>query len=225
MTRLCVVVEGESEERFVRGILGPHLDAMAVWTTWTIVETSRPARGGKRRGGGKWKHWLRQIRNVCGDRSPDFRITTMFDFYGLPVDFPGLDEQQGGDTRTRAAALETAMARVVGDRRLVPNLLLHEFETLVLAANDQLMTLLDEDAQRSGLRVLSKELSGIDPEDVDDGKDTAPSKRLLSRISGYSKLAHGVTALQAAGLPSLRKACPRFDQWIKRLERLGSPEP
>ncbi len=45
MTRLVVIVEGQTEERFVKSVLAPHLDARSVWTTCMIVETKRGSDG------------------------------------------------------------------------------------------------------------------------------------------------------------------------------------
>ncbi|MBW2736989.1 MAG: DUF4276 family protein, partial [Deltaproteobacteria bacterium] len=61
-------------------------------------------------------------------------------------------------------------------------------------------------------------------ESVNDGKDTAPSKRLLRHIPGYNKALHGPLAVEHEGLQSLRASCPRFGAWLQTLERLGGGE-
>jgi hypothetical protein len=68
------------------------------------------------------------------------------------------------------------------------------------------------------MNALSSELSGWDPEDVDDGRDTAPSKRLLGHVPGYAKTVHGPLAVADMGLPVLRLRCPRFGAWLAQLE-------
>ncbi len=226
MTRLYVLVEGQTEEEFVRTILGPHLQAYGVWTYTYIVETSRDAFGRKRRGGGHWKHWLRDLRRLTGEQSGgDARFTTMFDLYGLPDDFPGLDQHgRDQDTARRADNLAAAMAGVVGDRRLIPYLQRHEFEALVLAALDALAALLDA-TESSGIAALRGLLAQMAPEDINDGAATAPSKRLARHVPSYRKTVHGPLAVEATGLGVLRKACPRFDSWIAKLEALGGTTP
>jgi hypothetical protein len=114
------------------------------------------------------------------------------------------------------------MSQDLDDLRLVPNLMRHEFETLVLAALHELERQLEPDQLR-GLDALRTNLGAVAPEDVDDGANSAPSKRLALYIEGYRKLAHGVLALQAAGLQQLRAACPRFAAWVTGLEQLGRP--
>ncbi len=46
--RLIVVVEGQTEEAFVKDVLGPHLDAFGVYTSATIVGKSAPFSAGCR---------------------------------------------------------------------------------------------------------------------------------------------------------------------------------
>ncbi len=84
-------------------------------------------------GGGHWSHWKKDIATLLRSPSSDLRVTTMFDLYGLPADFPGLGQWGGEpDTVVRAARLESAMTTDVGDPRFIPYVQRHEFEALVL---------------------------------------------------------------------------------------------
>jgi hypothetical protein len=65
-------------------------------------------------------------------------------------------------------------------------------------------------------------IQGTAPEDVNDGAQTAPSKRLETLIAGYRKTVHGPPAVASAGLTALRTSCPRFGAWVTRLEALGA---
>ena len=47
MTRLLVLVEGYSEEKFVKTILAPHLEFIGVYASATVVETQREINGKK----------------------------------------------------------------------------------------------------------------------------------------------------------------------------------
>lgn len=143
MIRLYVLVEGPTEEAFVNDVLGPHLGPSV--TTIPIIVTSRRERSGKKRkGGGHWKHWGKDLRTLTrGNPGDDVRFTTLFDLYGLPSDFPEIERHaHEKNTLLRAIALEKAMADVVGDWRLIPYLQRHEFEALVLASLDKLSDLL-----------------------------------------------------------------------------------
>ena len=217
MKRLFVVVEGDSEERFVRGTLRDHLpglDPVAI-----KVETSRGADGRIRHGGGDWTKWCADIQRTL--RSPGDRIvTTMFDLYGLPKDFPERGtESRFANTSEYATALESAMAKAIGDKRFVPNLVRHEFETLVLAALSELERDLAP-AERARLAPLREALEEAGPEEINCGNTTAPSKRLQQAKVNYGKLTRGVPAVHAAGIAKLCTACPRFRTWIRKLEKL-----
>ena len=67
----------------------------------------------------------------------------------------------------------------------------------------------------------SVEVASLQPEEINDSRDTAPSKRLLRHIPDYRKVTDGPDAIHKAGLALVRNHCPRFDAWIKRLENLS----
>src|SRR6266702_6592607 len=101
LMRLLFVVEGQSEEAFVNGVLAPHLWSHSVYASATIVGTPR-RRGSApvRKGGGDWRRWERDVRRVLGEQAKAcLRVTTLFDLYGLPSGCPGLTEH-GADPNT-----------------------------------------------------------------------------------------------------------------------------
>ena len=70
MTRVFVVVEGPSEERFVKNVLAPHLAAYSREVLVSIVKTSREPGGLARRGGGgNVRHYLDDLRDVLRNPS------------------------------------------------------------------------------------------------------------------------------------------------------------
>lgn len=85
MRRLYVVVEGQTEEEFVKRVLIPHLRDFGLWVITFIVETGEGA-AGRRRGGGKWSRWVRDLKGLSRQQDPELRFTTLFDLYGLPPD-------------------------------------------------------------------------------------------------------------------------------------------
>ena len=219
-----MIVEGQTEEQFVKSVLYPHLLARGVLAQPIIVTTSRDADGTAHKGGGHWHSWRGDIARVLGEQTQQaVRVTTLFDLYGLPPDFPGLGEHgANADTKKRAALLEKAMADAVGDWRFVPYIQRHEFEALVLAALDRLEPYLEADATK-GFQELKKAIEGQAPEDVNDGSETAPSKRLKTAIPGYQKPLYGPFAIEDAGLAAIRARCERFAGWVAQIEALGPP--
>lgn len=226
MIRLLILLEGPTEENFAKGVLAPHLLRFDVIVNYIVVTSRRDRSGEKKRGGGHWKHWKKDLlRWRVEHPGRDVWFTTLFDLYGLPDDFPELDEHTpDSDTRRRALKLEEAMAKVVEDWHFIPYVQRHEFEALVLACLDELTEWLDP-ADRPGVATLRREIDGIDPEDVNDGSDTAPSKRLKNHIPGYSKTQHGPAAIELAGMAVIRNKCPRFDAWLTKLESLAGTTP
>lgn len=221
--RLHFAVEGRTEKTFVDSLLVPHFAARDIFADAMIVGTP-PFRDSAplRKGGGAWLYWERDIRRLLRQRGAEVRVTTLFDLYGLPKGFPGLAEHGAdGNTLRRCASLEQELGKVFDDRRFIPYIQRHEFEALVLASLPSLEALLRTTEAQNGCLALRREISGQPPEDINDGKTTAPSKRLLARIPGYSKTLDGPDATTAAGLATLRQQCPRFDAWITRLEGIA----
>jgi hypothetical protein len=232
--RLILVVEGPTEANFVKKILAPHLDCFGVAAAPSVVGKAKAAdrglRGSGVRGGYSYADWRRDLRIVLrSDSSRNLRVSTLCDLYGLPNDFPDRDHRPGdADSGLRCARLEQAMASDIagpnddcGAWRLIPYIQCHEFEALVLAVAHCLGDLFDADDQRVGLATLQSEISGIPPEEINDSPQTSPSHRLQRLIPGYRKSVHGPDAIESAGLHAVRSLCPRFHQWLSRLESLG----
>ena len=222
--RLIVAVEGSTEDNFVRRILQPHLWGFGIAVSSTIVGKAKAAARGNSgkgaRGGGCYVEWEKDIGNCLKDNlSNNFRLTTLFDLYGLPDDFP--EQGRSAADRSQAARcnrLEQVLAKRINDWRFIPYLQLHEFEALVMACLPDLEALYDAPDQLAGLVKLQAEVASLQPEEINDSKETAPSKRLERLIPGYSKTQHGPDVIERAGLVYVRSRCPRFHGWLTRLE-------
>jgi Domain of unknown function (DUF4276) len=223
-----VVAEGFSEEAFVRAKLRPHLIDHGVMAEPIVVTTARDRSGHKHKGGGRWAHWLNDLERVYKEQAgPDAWVTTMFDLYGLPADFPELEGVRRAPTPSQKlaiaeGALEHAIRRFSDGRWFIAYVQRHEFEALVLACLDDLELMLDSPAELEGLTTLCAAIGEARPEDVNDGPHTAPSKRLVRYLPGYDKILHGEYALFDVSMPTLAERCPHFGQWLARLEAIGS---
>jgi hypothetical protein len=62
------------------------------------------------------------------------------------------------------------------------------------------------------------------PELIDDGVDTAPSKRIRQEIPKYAHEKPTAAPIIAAriGVETMRRKCPHFDQWMQKLQDLGT---
>ena len=215
MKRMYALVEGQTEETFVRDVLAPHLAQRSVYLNPVIIKTGRG--GGSGRGGISHYHPIqRNLRELLGDSGAS-AVTTMFDFYDLPADFPGRENLPTGKAVDRAEHLEQALAEAIGDRRLLPYLSLHEFEALLFVQPDQIRAVIPNSGE--AVATLVQEAATFsNPEEIDEGPETHPSARLGRRLPGYRKRLHGPLVVQRIGLPALRSKCPHFDHWITLLE-------
>ncbi len=220
--RLHFVVEGQTERRFVENILRPHLTDPSIWVAARCVETSR-SRGRKYSGGIRdyarakrdIERWMRE------DQNSDARFTTMFDLYALPGDFPGCDDaRQEHDPYARVRLLEDAFSEDIADWRFVPYLQLHEFEALLFSDPEKLQGRFDR--RYTEIRRLAQVAEQFNPELINDGNETAPSKRIIREIPEYGadKASSGPIVAERIGLTTLRMKCQHFAEWISKLEAL-----
>lgn len=223
MIRLHITAEGHTEQAFVKTILAPHLAVYGVYADARCVLTSKDKRAAKEYRGGLQSYikakndiveWLKK------DQNADCRFTTMFDLYALPKNFPGYTQaMKAQDKYKRIEILESAMAEDIDDRRFIPYIQLHEFEALILADPRHLdWEYLEHDRPINNLIAM---VSDQNPELINDGAQTAPSKRILSEIPEYDKFTAGVSVVGKIGLQTLREKCRHFNDWITRLEQLG----
>lgn len=221
--RLLALVEGQTEEQFCTRLIAPFLGTRGVYLSATTMGRPRAVAGVQ-----SWKRTERELRQLLlSDR--EHYVTTMFDYYGMPRDWPGREEANDKPPREKARAVENGMRARLDEaigghwrpERFVPYVQMHEFEALLFTEPRALGTVL-EDSEGGP---VSQELQRIanefsTPEEIDDGKATAPSKRILKLASGYEKVAQGITAASRTSLPAIRAACPNFDAWIRKLEAL-----
>ena len=219
MTRLLILVEGQSEEVFVKRTLAPYLAEHRVYVLPIVLWTKRFDSGGGFRGGvSDWNQIRRNLVPLTQDS--DAWVTTLLDFYGLPADFPGYREAcEPGDPRQRVATLQQEFAEAIAHPRFVPFLALHEFEAWVFAAPDVVADHFGSPGLATRIRRASEEAG--DPELIDLGESSHPKARLRSMNTGYKETSDGPTLLEKIGIDAIRGACPHFTAWMKRLEALG----
>jgi hypothetical protein len=118
MKRGLVLVEGQTEERFVNECLRPYLLAKGLILEGpTIVETKRVAGGPNFKGGvSDYPKVRRHLERLLHDTHASV-ITTVLDYYALPKDFPGMRDRPSGSPCSRVEHVEAAWAAAVGDHR------------------------------------------------------------------------------------------------------------
>lgn len=217
MKRVLILVEGQTEEVFVRDVLTPHLAPFGVHPTQVLLKTKRTASGSFKGGVTSAEQVIGDVRRLLGDTGAA-AITTMIDYYGLPDDFPGMDARPPHDAYARVACVEAAFAAVFDAPHFVPHLVLHEYEAWIFSAPHACDWVFDDPS-------LCHQLSGIaatagGAEQINETPENAPSKRLTRAFPGYKKTFHGPMAVGAIGIPALRQACPHADAWLSKLEAI-----
>lgn len=221
MQRVLVLVEGQTEERFVKDVLQPHLWTRGAHPEPKIVTTKRVKVGPQFKGGVSTFHKVESdIQRLLGDTDAAL-VTTMIDYYGLPEDFPGTQQLQGRNSEERAKELEAALERHF-DRgpKFLAYLMIHEFEALLFSSPAVLAQVMNLPLFLSRIQSIRDQFRT--PEDIDDNPATTPSARVLNLFPGYRKRLHGPLTTGRVGLDAIRRECPHFNEWVTKLERLGS---
>ena len=219
-----MLLEGQTEEAFVKATLAPHLEKHGVYAIPTVVWTNRwPSGGGQRGGVANWSQIHRDLRELTKDGNA--WVTSMLDFYGLPKDFPGQNEiRDTNDAYKNVELLETRFAEALGNERerFIPFITLFEFEALVFSSPVAVASHFGSNKLEGALRSIVEEAKS--PELINSGENTHPKMRLMRLLKehndAYDWAIDGPTILHKTGIQAIRNACPHFNAWITRLESL-----
>ncbi len=223
--RLYVICEGHTEAAFVNSVLVPHFGICdGLQTIPLLLPNKLKSRSRMHKGG--WLNYAigrSYVEHILKEmHSEDVWVTTMLDLYAIPNNFPGLPAARAKPPLECVTALETAFANDVKTDRLwrfTPYLQLHEYEALLLVDIDAIGRTMREYAA-TGVPALKGDIGALRPEEVDDGRSSAPSKRIIRHFPDYdgAKASAGPIIAADIGLDRLRVACPHFGRWLTTLE-------
>jgi len=223
MSRVHVICEGQTEETFVNEVLAPHLGRFDVYPAAALV--GKPGRKG---GAVTTARMLGDISLRLMSDS-EAHCTTFFDFYGLDSNFAGKEAALAlNDFCRKAELVEQALTEKVLEkvgqnthRRFIPYIQMYEFEGLLFSDPAKLASGIGEPELAISFSAIRTEFTT--PEEINDSRITAPSKRILQLMPRYEKPLFGSLAALEIGLDTIRRECRRFDGWITRLEELNVP--
>jgi hypothetical protein len=230
MTRLYIFAEGQTEQTYGDTVLKGHLGAFGVYVQGPILIAHARRRGATHRGGGRRYLPMKNdiLRFLRQEKGRDVFYTTMIDYYALPVEFPGTGETDPLRhlPYERVAKLEDCFARDIADpwgspTRFIPHIQLHEFEAILFCRPSAFSSFFGNCLKQiERLEEIAK--NHTSPELINDGEQTAPSKRISKIFSDYSgaKSSAGPLIAEAIGIETTRRLCPHFDAWLKKLESL-----
>lgn len=218
MSVVRIICEGDTELRFIRGVLAPHLRAFNVFAKETLP--------GEQGGNIKYSRMKPIIVRALKQPRVDF-VTTFFDYYGRGRDFPGDTTRAGGDPESMARQIESEVeARIAAEfgnnfdvRRFRCFITMHEFEGLLFSDPAALARGLKMPGIGPALRDIRDRFES--PEHINDSRETAPSKRLLALCEGYDKVIAGNVAAFEVGLDAMKAQCVHFRKWVEWMEGLG----
>lgn len=217
---VIIFVEGPTEQKFVNELLAPYMLERSVLLTPIILD-----KPGEKGGDVKFARAKNDIEKHLKQRRDTF-VTLMVDYYGIRGDWPGYQESKRQTTHTRKAEVMNAataaeVAKLVHedlrpDRRFIANVSMHETETLYFS---------DPATLAAKLGVNQTKVDAIlaecgEPEKINDNINTAPSIRLARLSDQFKKTATGIAIAKEIGIEKMRAACPLFNAWLARLEKL-----
>lgn len=204
---VMVLVEGPTEQKFVKELLGPYLNQNGVYLKAPILD-----KPGQKGGDVKFARAKNDIGKLLKQRA-DICVTLLVDYYGIKADWPGYEESKRQNSHAEkarvmneatAAAVQTLFPEQNPAERFIPYVSMHELEALYFSAPDILA---------GKLGVEKKKIDEIlqtcgEPEKVNDSTTTAPSKRLEKLSDRFKKTSTGIAIAKDIGISAMRKSCP-----------------
>lgn len=228
MIRLHIIAEGQTEEKFINSLLVPYLAKFDVFVDVHCITNNYDRKHNKYYRGGLLDYsklkkdlllWIKQEEN-----NPNCWITTMVDLYAFPTTNSPYNEkiQSISNKYTKIEQLEKEFYNDLGFDRFIPYIQLHEFETFIFC-NLNLLSELFISKKREIIQ-LRNSVSTIDnPELIDEGRESAPSKRIIKFIAEYEeqKATAGPLICEEIGIDNLRNKCKHFNYWITKIIELN----
>lgn len=211
MKRLFIVVEGQTEEAFVKELMTPHFIHNGIYDIRPVlIQTSKGHKGGFV----NYEHLKNDLLRLLKSQGQDVVVTTFVDFFRCP-ELPNQNDIDMLPSHIqKVEAMEKCMSDDINDWRFIPYIQLHEFEALLFSAANGFEMYFENQ--------ISKEIQGIidshdNPEEINSSPETAPSKRLIRIIPYYDKVIYGNIIALEIGLTTILSKCPRFRGWIDSL--------
>lgn len=215
MRAIYILGEGSTEEEFVNQILRPYFFEKGIADTRCILMNTSPGHRGGGISFGRYKHNAERILS----KQRDIILTSLIDFFRLSTDFPGYKEAKEtfpSDRFQQVGFLEGKLLEYINHKRFIPYIQLHEFESLLFSSSEGFESI-PELPFRNKTELISAVNQYQNPEMLNDGETTAPSKRLERLIPGYQKNFDGPFLAKKITLPRILERCDRFREWTELL--------
>lgn len=216
MKRIAILVEGQTEERFIKEVLYEYLLNKGISVDPIIITSSKKANGMKYKGGDvKFDKVINEIKKLL----PSYEtVSTLLDYYGINEEFKGYTESLSKRAiGEKKEILESALRDEISNSKFIPYIQMHEFEALLFSDVEPFIYVDEEPKLLNELKEIVKQFET--PEHINNSKETAPSKRIKTLYKSYQKVMDGTLIAQEIGLKKIREKCKFFDEWITQLEK------
>jgi len=225
MGRVLLVVEGPTEQAALQQ---PDV-ATQCFSLGFSVHPKVVGKPGHKGGVRSFQRVLPEIVALLR-QEPQAKVSTLFDFYALPLaDWPGYPQSDVLPPVQAVSLIEAGMTAAVVNAipnlmpgRFIPYIQLFEFEALLFADPRAMARAFGNPALEATFAGIVATCGGC--EAIDDRPTTAPSKRIEANFPAYKK-GRGMNAhapiilgqIARTNWPQLLTACPRFGSWLNQL--------
>lgn len=212
--RLIILVEGDCELQLMKKWVIPFLYMQVPpgmsWSLETFkITTNRQLH--KKGGNIRYAYLENEVRRISAQGCT--LLTTFFDYFRLPADFPGYAESR--NVEILESKLNEALKKEIENLpSFIPYIQMYEFEALLFSDIKGFDLILDDEEKLKQIQAIMEKYPN--PEEINGNPETAPSKR-LAKIFNYDKVADSEIILEMVGLDQVCKKCPRFNQWLSFL--------
>lgn len=221
MKKILLLVEGQTEERFIVELLNPYLQKFGRCATPIIIKTKYIPNGKDFKGGSvKYEEFKKQLKKLLNDTS-SYIVTTMIDYYRFP--FPEKNEIKGKTPIEKVKYVEDKIKEEVNHSKFLPYLSLHEFESLLFSKPEEIIKVLWLSSipysKKKLLKIFQKvcEEFSNNPEEINDNPNTCPSGRIIKQFPHYQKILHSILICKNIGIEQIKKSCRHFSEWLDKL--------
>lgn len=216
--RLVILVEGDSEVKLMNRLIIPKLYEYiineGITTPWSFevckIITNRQLN--KKGGNINYEYLKNNIRNFASQGASI--ITTFFDFFRLPTSFPGYTTDGNAIDEVESAMQEDVKTSILCLQTFIPYIQKYEFEALLFSGMEGFEYLIDDEESLAQIKSINNKYPN--PEDINGGAETSPSKRLM-KIFDYHKVGDSEDIIELLGFDRIYNKCPRFAQWYDSL--------
>jgi hypothetical protein len=215
MRGIYILCEGQSEEEFVNSILRPYLNRFEIYDVRPILmSTSKGNKGGDV----TYSRLKINIEKLLNSEA-NILVTTFIDFFRLKTDFPNHEESLLILNKfEKVDFLENSISIEIKNERFIPYIQLHEFEGLLFSSSKGFEYL--PNLTKNNLKKLTEYVNEKEnPELLNGGELTAPSKRLEHLIPGFDKNKpfYGCIIAGENSIEVVLERCERFRNWTNSL--------